>query len=69
MNDDDDEGVPSGGTMVKRKKKRTYSLIRGVANLLSYELVHPLARLAAVVGLETGNYERHDDDGWYEVRF
>lgn len=69
MNDDD--GVPSGGTMVKRKeKKRTYSLIRGVANLLSYELVHPLARLAAVVGLETGNYERHDDDdGWYEVRF
>lgn len=55
--------------MVKRKKKkRTYSLIRGVANLLSYELVHPLTRLAAVVGLETGNYERHDDDGWYEVR-
>lgn len=70
MNDDDDEGAPSGGMMVKRKKKkRTYSLIRGVANLLSYELVHPLARLAAVVGLETGNYERHDDDGWYEVRF
>lgn len=67
----DDDGVPSGGTMVKRKKKkkRTYSLIRGVANLLSYELVHPLTRLAAVVGLETGNYERHDDDGWYEVRF
>lgn len=56
--------------MVKRKKKkRTYSLIRGVTNLLSYELVHPLARLAAVVGLETGNYERHDDDGWCEVRF
>lgn len=53
----------------REKKKRTYSLIRGVANLLSYELVHPLARLAAVVGLETGNYERHDDDGWYEVRF
>lgn len=53
----------------EKRKKRTYSLIRGVANLLSYELVHPLARLAAVVGLETGNYKRHDDNGWYEVRF
>ena len=41
-------------------RSKTYRLIGCVANLLAYELVHPFGRLAAVVGLETWDYERHD---------
>lgn len=44
--------------------KSTYGLVGGIANLLADQLVHPFGRLAAIVGLETWYYERHDVDGF-----
>jgi hypothetical protein len=42
----------------RRGSKTTYNLIMLLANLLAHELAHPVIA-TAVLGLQTGNYERH----------
>jgi hypothetical protein len=46
----------------RRKRRRgirtTYNFIMLLANLLAHELAHPVI-ITAVLGLQTGNYERH----------
>lgn len=44
-----------------KTERRTYQLIVLVTQLLAHELAHPVISLASVLGLQTGNYERHVD--------
>jgi len=42
-----------------RYRRRTYDFIVLVAELLAHELAHPVVLRVAVLGLQTGDYERH----------
>jgi hypothetical protein len=46
----------------------THSFVRGVANFLSGELVHPLGSLVTTLGHDTWNDQRHFDNVLIELR-
>jgi hypothetical protein len=41
------------------RQKATYHLIMLIPELLAHELAHPIVTRVSVLGLQTGDYERH----------
>lgn len=47
----------------KRKKRETHHLIMLITELLAHQLAHPVVAAVSILGLQTGDYERHFESG------